>query len=69
MLTNSKTQNFEKKNLITSESKKHFSYLVDVDATDLFSVDVDHPAFFYLVDGRRPSTSILQLFSSRPVYN
>ena len=28
--------------------------MVDVDATDLFLVDVDHPALFYLVDGRRP---------------
>ena len=24
--------------------------MVDVNATDLFSVDVDHPALFYLVD-------------------
>ena len=39
---------------------------VNVEAIDLFSVDVDHPALFYLVDGRRPSTSILQPFSSRP---
>ena len=44
-----------KKNVfLNSEEMKFFLFsMVDVDAIDLFSVEVDHPAFFYLVDSRR----------------
>ena len=40
--------------------------------TALFSVNISHPALFYLVDMsmcRRPSMSILQPFSSRPWFH
>ena len=48
-LKNSKFWKIKKISLLQN-LKIHFFYFVNFDTTDLFSVDVNHPAFFYLVD-------------------
>ena len=45
-------------NQCVCQKYQHWPSTVDVNATDLFSVDVNHPALFYLVDGRHLSTPI-----------